>query len=94
MDKLTFEKLTSSPFDISSQDAGQLEGLLNSFPYCQIAYLLIAKESHDKNSMLYPQKLRKASTYSLNRKVLHRLIHKKSTATVPEKKKKTTLQSP
>lgn len=88
MDKLTFEKLISSPFDISSQEAGQLEGLLNSFPYCQAAYILIAKESHDKKSMLYPQKLRKASTYSLNRKVLHHLIFKKSSITevVVEKK--------
>lgn len=91
MDKLTFEKLVSSPFDISSNEAGQLEGLLSSFPYCQAAYLLIAKESHDKKSMLYPQKLRKASTYSLNRKVLHHLIHKKSTIANPEKKNDLTV---
>jgi hypothetical protein len=74
MDKQTFDKLVTSFDSISTSEASQLEELLATFPYCQTAHLLIAKVSHDKNSMHYPQKLRKASAYVLDRKILHRLI--------------------
>jgi hypothetical protein len=102
MDKVTFDKLVASHAEISAREAAQLEELLASFPYCQIAHLLLAKESHDKNSMLFPQKLRKAATYALDRKVLHGLIHKregpssasnKKTAANSEVQKKTIIES-
>ncbi len=76
MDKATFDKLVTSQTNISSKEASQLEELLSSFPYCQTAHLLLAKESHDKNSMLFPQKLKRAAAYALDRKVLHGIIHK------------------
>lgn len=101
MDKGTFDKLIASPVDISSQEVSQLEDLLASFPYCQVAHLLVAKESHDKKSMLYPQKLRKASTYALDRRVLYNVINRKAyhekvvihTPTVSVPEKKTTYES-
>ena len=74
MDKATFEKLITSNNKISNTDAILLENLLEAFPYCQSAHLLIAKDCQQKKSMLYPKKLRKASTYILDRKVLHYFV--------------------
>jgi tetratricopeptide (TPR) repeat protein len=83
MDKSTFEKLILSDFEISPLEAILLEDLLEAFPYCQSAHLLIAKDSQQKKSMLYPKKLRKASTYILNRKVLqHYLTERNNTSTI------------
>jgi len=80
MDKSTFEKLIVSDFEISHTEAVLLEELQEAFPYCQSAHLLIAKDSQQKKSMLYPKKLRKASTYILDRRVLqHFLTQPKST---------------
>jgi hypothetical protein len=75
MDKATFEHLVSTPNSVSENEAMLLEDLAQAFPYCQSAHLLLAKESQQKKSMLFPKKLRKASTYILDRKVLHRLLH-------------------
>lgn len=79
MDKSTFEKLILSDLEISHTEAILLEDLLEAFPYCQSAHLLIAKDSQQKKSMLYPKKLRKASTYILNRKVLQHFLTEKKT---------------
>lgn len=74
MDKSTFERLIKTPNIISSNEANLLEELAEAFPYCQTAHLLLAKESKQKRSMNYPKKLRKASTYLLDRQILHRAI--------------------
>ena len=79
MDKRTFEKILKDPSDISSEEAIMLEELVQEFPYCQMAHLLIANESYQKKSMHYPKKLRKASTYILDRTVLHTLLNPKKT---------------
>ena len=84
MDKATFEKIISSPASISSEEAVLLEELVQEFPYCQMAHLLIANESYQKKSMHYPKKLRKASTYILDRTVLHTLLHHKEIDTPSE----------
>ncbi|MBC7390080.1 MAG: hypothetical protein H7329_12765 [Opitutaceae bacterium] len=77
MDKRTFEKIITTPSEISSEEAVLLEELIQEFPYCQMAHLLIANESYQKKSMHYPKKLRKASTYVLDRTVLHSLLNPK-----------------
>lgn len=77
MDKGTFEKILKTPSEISSEEAILLEELIQEFPYCQMAHLLIANESYQKKSMHYPKKLRKASTYVLDRTVLHSLLNPK-----------------
>ena len=75
MDKSTFEKIIKSPSSISSEEAKKLESLAKEFPYCQMAHLLLANESYMNKSMHYPKKLRKASTYILDRSILHSLLH-------------------
>ena len=75
MDKATFERLVNSPRHISENEAVQLEDLAKAFPYCQSAHALLARESHQKKSMFYPKKLRRASTYMVDRRVLYQLLH-------------------
>lgn len=89
MDKSTFEKLIVSGFEISHTEAILLEDLLEAFPYCQSAHLLVAKDSQLKKSMFYPKKLRKASAYVLNRSVLHRFLVEKE----PDKPTPTVTQN-
>ncbi|QNF35245.1 hypothetical protein HUW51_21920 [Adhaeribacter swui] len=60
---------------LSDQDVEEMEKLVNNFPYCQTAHLLIAKASYDKGSMLSNQKLRKAAAYATNRQLLKKLIY-------------------
>jgi hypothetical protein len=91
MDKATFERLVSIPGTISENEAVLLEDLAQAFPYCQSAHVLLAQESHQKKSMLYPKKLRRASTYMLDRKVLHQLLHP-STATISTAEKPILVQ--
>ncbi len=79
MDKGTFEKILNTPSDISGEEAILLEELVQEFPYCQMAHLLIANESYQKKSMHYPKKLKRASTYVLDRTVLHSLLNPKET---------------
>lgn len=74
MDKTTFERLIDSPHSISGDEAELLDELVQAFPYCQSAHLLLAKESHAKKSMLYPNKLKRAATYVLDRRVLHQIL--------------------
>jgi tetratricopeptide (TPR) repeat protein len=74
MDIATFEKLIVKDAEITQTEAILLEGLQEAFPYCQSAHILIAKESEQKKSMLYPKKLRKASTYILDRRVLQQFL--------------------
>ena len=92
MDKATFERLVSIPGNISENEAVLLEELANAFPYCQSAYVLLAQESRQKKSMLYPQKLKRASTYMLDRKVLHHLLHPISETSVVEREEGFLLQ--
>ena len=54
------------------------------FPYCQSAYILMAKQAAETGSMLADQKLKKAAAYTLDRKNLkHLLSGKKSLLPVP-----------
>ena len=68
------------PGQITAQDLEALEEVVENFPYCQLAHVLIAKGSHDQLSMLAPQKLRKAAAYALSRDRLKKLILDRSEA--------------
>jgi hypothetical protein len=74
MNKQAFIKLIKSPEGISEKDLEALEDLAGSFPFCQIAHILIAKAHYDKSSMLVHQKIKKASAFSLNRALLKKVI--------------------
>jgi hypothetical protein len=74
MNKQAFINLIKSPEGISEKDLEALEDLAGSFPFCQIAHILIAKAHYDKSSMLVHQKIKKASAFSLNRALLKKVI--------------------
>ncbi|MES2730501.1 MAG: hypothetical protein V4714_02090 [Bacteroidota bacterium] len=82
MNKETFLQAISHPKTIATQDLETLENVVENFPYCQLAHILIAKANHDHASMLAPQKLKKASAYAINRDVLKKLILDDSIPTV------------
>jgi len=92
MDKSTFEKLIRTEAIISQNEAILLEDLLLAFPYCQAAHLLTAKDSKEKKSMLFPKKLRKASTYILDRQVLQYMLSKENLVNAKNKVETTPIE--
>lgn len=80
MNKQTFTKLIADPSQISTSDLTELEKVIESFPYCQPAHILIAKGANDAGSMLSSQKLHKAAVYTVDRAQLRKLLQEKSAA--------------
>ena len=74
MNKTRLIQLIENPVDISENDLEHLEEIIATYPYCQVAHLLIAKFNHDRNGMLAPQKIRRAAAYALDRAILRQLI--------------------
>jgi tetratricopeptide (TPR) repeat protein len=74
MNKDQFLHAIKHPAGISAQDLEMLEDVVENFPYCQLAHLLIAKANYDQSSMLAQQKLKKAAAYAINRDVLKKLV--------------------
>ena len=74
MDKSTFKNIVQHPDILSSSDLSKLEELIQSFPYCQLGHILMAKLSKKNNSLLAEQHLRKAAAYIADRKVLKQLL--------------------
>ena len=74
MNKQDFIQLIKNPSGISPEQLQDLEKVVKGFPYCQSAYILIAKEASDQGSMLADQKLKKAAAYTLDRKNLKKLL--------------------
>src|SRR5687768_11980803 len=75
MNKASFLSLVRQASRISDQEVEELEKLIENFPYCQTAHLLLAKAAYDKGSMLSNQKLKKAAIYAANRQLLKKLIY-------------------
>ena len=78
MNKLTFIQLIKNPSGISPEQLLELEKVVAGFPYCQSAYILIAKQAAETGSMLADQKLKKAAAYTLDRKNLKKLLSGKN----------------
>ena len=71
------EKITSlinNPQNIASDDVTGLDSILLKHPYFQSGQLLLAKGLLNTNSVRYNRQLKKAATYSLDRKKLFSLI--------------------
>ncbi len=64
-----------NPQKIDSEDVTKLEGLLQEFPYYQTAQLLITKGFLNTDSIRYNRQLKKAASYSVDRKQLFKLIN-------------------
>lgn len=78
MTKSEFISLLSKPYSISETNVALLKELTKSFPYCQSAYILLAKATHENDSMHANQMLRKASVYATDRQILKKVIHLKA----------------
>jgi tetratricopeptide (TPR) repeat protein len=74
LNKQTFIQLIKNPSGISPEQLLDLEKVVAGFPYCQSAYILIAKQAAETGSMLADQKLKKAAAYTLDRKNLKRIL--------------------
>ncbi|NJL13676.1 MAG: hypothetical protein HC913_12185 [Microscillaceae bacterium] len=74
MDKAALLRLIDAPELLSETDLESLEEMAATYPYFQIPHLLIAKYTHDKKSMLAPQKIRRAALYAYNRNRLRHFI--------------------
>ena len=66
--------LINNPQNISSTDVTALDSMLLKHPYFQSGQLLLAKGLLNTNSVRYNRQLKKAATYSLDRKKLFNLI--------------------
>ncbi len=86
MNKQTFIQLIKNPSGISPEQLLELEKVVAGFPYCQAAYILIAKQAAETGSMLADQQLKKASAYTLDRKNLKKLLQGKKELTPVEHK--------
>jgi hypothetical protein len=74
MNKETFLQAVTHPQAISIPEMEALEEVVENFPNCQLAHILIAKASHQHAGMLTSQKLRKAAAYAINRDALKKLV--------------------
>jgi tetratricopeptide (TPR) repeat protein len=62
------------PRGFSDDELEKLEDVVTVFPYCALAYMLIAKGHFEKVTMLATQKLRRAATYAIDRETLKDLL--------------------
>ena len=67
-----------TPDKMSGNDSMQLLELLKNFPYFQTAHLLYSKSLHNQNSIHYNNQLKITAAYATDRKVLHKLITKRT----------------
>ncbi|MDJ1472954.1 tetratricopeptide repeat protein [Cytophagaceae bacterium DM2B3-1] len=89
MNKDTFLRLVQNPHSISDDDLEKLEDVTKIFPYCSLAYMLIAQGHFEHASMLASQKLRQAATYALDRETLKNLLIGEDFLEKAEKQKET-----
>ena len=75
MNKQTFIQLIKNPSGISPEQLLELEKVVDGFPYCQSAYILIAKQAVETGSMFVDQKIKKAAAYTLDRKNLKKILY-------------------
>ncbi len=69
-----FNKLVKSPTSITDEELKQLEVLVWNAPYCQLAYMLVAKGYFDRDTPLKNRKLKSAATVVPSRKKLKQIL--------------------
>lgn len=74
MNKAQFIGFVKSPERVQEKDVAVIKDLADTFPYCQIAHMLMARATHVSNSMHASEMLKKAATYASNRTILKKLI--------------------
>ncbi len=69
------------PSKLDQSSLGELEELLNTYPWFQTAHLLVAKNHHNIDSIKFHEVLRDSAAYAGDRTVLYHLIHAPATKT-------------
>ena len=82
MNKAQFISYLENPNKLTGDDSIVLSQLVKDFPFFQTAHLLYAKSLHNQGSIHYNNQLKVTAAYATDRKVLHRLITKKSTPVI------------
>jgi hypothetical protein len=85
MERESFSYLISNPHDLSPPDVSYLEAVVRQFPFCGLAYSLLAKGYASTGNETEPatQALRKAAAYALSRNALRKLLSGEFPATRP-----------
>ena len=63
------------PSKLDQSSLGELEELLDTYPWFQTAHLLVAKNHHNIDSIKFHEVLRDSAAYAGDRTILYHLIH-------------------
>lgn len=74
MTKETFTYLVANLSEVSALEINGLEETIQQYPYCSLAYTLLAK-AYENDEIAKQAKLRKAAAYSLSRNALRRIMN-------------------
>ncbi|TAL58049.1 MAG: hypothetical protein EPN85_12545 [Bacteroidetes bacterium] len=77
MTKQDFIQYLSHPEDLNGSTMGELEKLVQEYPYFQLGRMLYLKNLHNENSIAYEKNLHITSAYAPSGKVLYNLIKKR-----------------
>ena len=67
--------IISNTLSIDKKEINELNEIIQKYPYFQTTHLLLCKGLHNTESIRYKTQLRKAGSYSANRKILYKLIN-------------------
>jgi hypothetical protein len=67
--------IISNTLSIDKKEINELNKIIQKYPYFQTTHLLLCKGLHNTESIRYKTQLRKAGSYSANRKILYKLIN-------------------
>jgi hypothetical protein len=70
-----FLQLLAHPESVSELASIELKKFTEDFPYCQTGQLLFVKHLHLQQSVHYPEQLKTAAAYAVDRKLLYHLLH-------------------
>ncbi len=79
MNKSSFISTIQNPEKIDSAQVNSLKSLVEQFPYCTTAQILLAKGLHNTQDISFEKQLRISAAYAIDRTVLHHLILEKTT---------------
>ena len=74
MNNKYYTDLLEQPGNLGKESVGQLAELLQQYPYCQTAHMLLVANLQHENSIQYSSRLKLAAIYANNRGMLKKLI--------------------
>ena len=87
MIKSKFSSVIKDPSQLNQVMISELDAVIDEFPYCQSAHLLLAKKLKGEDHMLFEQQLNRTAAYVTSRTVLYNLIHGQMTFVGVEQEK-------